>query len=91
MIKRYIIRWLKRDWHNLDSDAQPMAVEKEGTVNMRRAMNFSLIGADGGYVVQYRKFDGTTLENEYNLHIITDDQDVGERISQIITLELLRN
>jgi hypothetical protein len=91
MIKRYIIRWLKRDWHNLDSDALPMAVEKEGTINTRQGMNFSLMSADGGYVVQYRKYDDTTLENEYKLHIITSDQDIGERIGQIITLELLRN
>ena len=56
-----------------------------------RGMNFSLYSASGGYIVEYRSFDDKRGENNYNLHIIKSDDDLGERIGQIVTLELLRN
>ena len=90
MIKQRIIRWLKRDWYQ-DEAVTAVPPPVESGISMRDAMDFSLVKADGGYIVQYRKFDPRTHENEYNLHIITSDEDVGERIGQIITIELMRN
>jgi len=95
-LKTKIIRWLKRDWYHIDVDelaavATSLDTDTPNIVNMRNSMSFSLVKADGGYIVQYRKFDNTTHENEYNLHIITSDQNIGDRIGQIITLELLRH
>lgn len=56
-----------------------------------RGMNFSLYSASGGYIVEYRSFDEKRGENINNLHIINSDENLGERIGQIVTLELLRN
>ena len=55
-----------------------------------RGMNFSLYSASGGYIVEYRHFDEKRGENINNLHIINNDENLGERIGQIVTLELLR-
>jgi hypothetical protein len=56
-----------------------------------RGMNFSLYSASGGYIVEYRSFDEKRGENNYNLHIINSDENLGEKIGEIVTLELLRN
>jgi hypothetical protein len=56
-----------------------------------RGMNFALYSASGGYVVEYRRFDENRGENITNLHIIKSDDDLGEKIGEIVTLELLRN
>jgi hypothetical protein len=56
-----------------------------------RGMNFSLYSASGGYIMEYRRFDEKRGENINNLHIINSDDDLGERIGQIVTMELLRN
>jgi len=54
-------------------------------------MNFSLYKASGGYIVEFRQYDRKTDRNDNQLHIINNDDDLGEKIGQIITLELLRN
>jgi hypothetical protein len=56
-----------------------------------RGMNFSLYSASGGYIVEYRSFDDKRGENINNLHIINSDENLGEKIGEIVTLELLRN
>jgi hypothetical protein len=53
-------------------------------------LNFTLFSASGGHVVEYRSYDTKSDERINNLHIITNDQDIGERIGQIVTMELLR-
>ena len=56
-----------------------------------QGMNFTIHSADGGYVVEYRSYDSKNDERINNLHIINSGEDMGERIGQIVTLELLRN
>ena len=53
-------------------------------------LNFTIFSASGGHVVEYRSYDTKSDERINNLHIITSDQDIGERIGQIVTMELLR-
>jgi hypothetical protein len=48
--------------------------------------------AVSGYVVEFRKNE-TTLDKESStsgLHIVTDDQDLGQEINRIMTYEMLR-
>ena len=54
-------------------------------------MNFTLYSASGGHIVEYRTYDKKNDERINNLHIITSDQDMGERIGLIVTTEILRN
>jgi hypothetical protein len=54
-------------------------------------MNFTFYTASGGHIVEYRTYDSKNDKRINNLHIITHDQDVGERIGQIVTTEILRN
>ncbi len=41
-------------------------------------------------VVEHTHYDNKTDENYNSIHIITDDQDLGEQLSKIITIEMLR-
>ena len=61
------------------------------TLGSDNGMNFSLYTASGGYVVEFRQYDHNTDRHNNKLHIINSDEDVGQKIGQIITLELLRN
>ncbi len=56
-----------------------------------QGMNFTIHSANGGHVVEYRSYDTKSDERINNLHIINSGEDMGERIGQIVTLELLRN
>lgn len=53
-------------------------------------MNFTIHSAAGGYILEYRTYDRKNDRNDNKLHIINEDQNLGECIGKIITLEILR-
>jgi len=56
-----------------------------------RGMNFTVHRANGGFIIETRKYDIKRDQTDNGLHIITDDKDLGEEIGKIITYETLRN
>jgi hypothetical protein len=55
-----------------------------------RGMNFTIHMANGGYVLEYSTYNDKTDRHDNTLHIIPSDQDMGQGIAHIITLEMLR-
>ena len=53
-------------------------------------LNFRMYRAENGYAMEVRQFDKRTERHSINLHLITDDQDLGQAISHIITVESLK-
>jgi hypothetical protein len=53
-------------------------------------LNFKVYPAVGGKVVEFRRYDRKTDRNDTTTYIITNDQDFGERISKIATMEQLK-
>lgn len=54
-------------------------------------MNFTVYRANGGYIIEHKIYDYKTDRNINSLHIITNDQELGEEIAKIITYENLRS
>lgn len=82
-------KWFNKDLELLDSpelvvqDIEPSGLGGEG-------MRFQLYRAAGGYVVETRYYDNKQDRHFHKLHIINEDQDVGNAIGKIITMESLR-
>jgi hypothetical protein len=55
-----------------------------------RALHFTVYVANGGRVVETRRFDRKTDRSTNGLYVITNDQDFGREIDKIITQEALR-
>ena len=53
-------------------------------------LNFRIYRASNGYVMEVRQMDKRTERQTLNMHIITDQEDLGDSIAKIITLESLR-
>ena len=66
------------------------ALISRGSTLDSRGMSFTIHMASGGYVLEYSSYDEKTDRNNHNLHIITSDQDLGQGIAHVITLEMLR-
>ena len=54
-------------------------------------LNFKVFNAIGGKVVEFRRYDRHRDRNETQTYIITSDQDFGERIAKIATMENLKS
>ena len=95
--KQKVISWVREDWNKVrsDNDALPSSKSINTITSGRRldqsnGMNFTIHSANGGYVMEYSKYDPRTDERNSALHIITSEQDLGQGIAHIITLEMLR-
>ena len=86
---RNLIRWAQRyDSNSISLDsASPIATSKLAS----SGIHFTLYSAAGGHIVEYKGDHNNLGDRVINLHIIHRDEDVAERIGQIVTLELLRN
>ncbi len=54
-----------------------------------RALQFTVYVANGGRVVETRRYDKKTDRSANGLYVITNDQDFGKEIDKIITMEAL--
>jgi hypothetical protein len=55
-----------------------------------RALQFTVYVANGGRVVETRRYDKKTDRSTNGLYVITNDADFGKEIDKIITMEALR-
>ena len=55
-----------------------------------RALQFTVYVANGGRVVETRRYDKKTDRNTNGLYVINNDADFGKEIDKIITMEALR-
>lgn len=53
-------------------------------------LSFRMYRAENGYVMEVRQVDLKTERSTVNLHVISEDQDLGTAISHVITLESLK-
>lgn len=98
IIKKAIVKLLRWASTN-DSEAvmasQPDYGAKVSTIGSNRhgpdmqGMNFTVYSAVGGKVIQVNQYNPTTDRSRHQLYIVTDKEDLGAELGQIITVESL--
>ena len=79
-----------RDWLYDDSNEVPMAIDRdENDLREEQAINFSVIPAAGGRIVQVRVYDHRKDHNVTKLHIITPEENLADSLAQILQIEQL--
>ena len=96
--KKKVINWVREDWDKVQHEGHQepgRVLGSNSTVSNGRSldnhgMNFTLHAANGGYVIEYKTYD-SKIDRQYTaLHIIPSNQELGEGIAHIITLEMLK-
>lgn len=87
-LKQKIRNWIMNDDAEYSNDVVLQVDEARGLNS--DGMRFDLFKASGGYIVETRYYDAKTDRTHNKLHIIKDDQDIGEAMGKIITMESLR-
>ena len=89
MFKR-IIRGLVT-WSMNDHQEDIQISERPDEVRISATgIRFEVYRANGGTVVETRRNDRRTGDSLFELHVISSDQDIGEEIGKIITMESLK-
>ena len=80
-----------RNWLN-DSDTErdmPQIAVSDDKLSSE-GMRLHVYKASGGFVIETRKYDHKTDRHQTTLHVITEEEDLGERMSKIVMMEALR-
>jgi len=95
-----MINWFRQKLHNfifpqdvtevVETKSSRRGVLVRGSSFDSRGMSFTIHQASGGHILEYSSYDEKTDRHNHNLHIINSDQDLGQGIAHVITLEMLR-
>lgn len=94
--KRMLWRWQQEGREIVECDAkvsrgsQLVSSDDCNSPNGDPILNFKVYSAVGGKVVEFRQYDRQKDRHFHQTYVITNDQDFGERISKIATMEILK-
>lgn len=94
--KKLIANWAQQGHNYVEVETMKgsrviSARDSEAVCNDDPILNFKVYSAVGGKVVEFRRYDRRSDRNDTTTYIITNDQDFGERISKIATMENLKS
>ena len=90
MFKRMIrglVTWSMNDRHQEDIQISDRVEEARISAT---GIKFEVYRANGGTVIETRRYNRKNDDTIYELHVIAGDQDIGEEIGKIITMEALK-
>ena len=98
--KRIVVKWVREDWENArdqPEDCYPSPkLSRANSVSTGRGIDsdptlqFKVYSAVGGKIVEFSRYDPKTDRQDRQIYIIGKDEDFGEKISRISTLEVMR-
>jgi hypothetical protein len=103
--KRMVVKWIREDWENAGQDHRedcypspkmsrgqnPIStISGRANVDSEPTLQFKVYSAVGGKVVEFNRYDPKSDRTDRQIYIIGKDEDFGEKIARISTLEALR-
>ena len=88
-IKQKIRNWLMNDNDEAEY-GNAISIDEEGPNIQTQSFRLNVYSAGGGTIIETTKYDRQRDDHRHSLHIVTDDKDLGEELSKIITMESLR-
>ena len=88
-IKQRIRNWLMNDNDEAEC-GNAISIDEEGPNIQTQSFRLNVYSAGGGTIIETTKYDRQRDDHRHSLHIVTDDKDLGEELSKIITMESLR-
>ena len=100
--KRMIVKWVREDWDNARQEQDCYATPKmsrgnaistisgRASIDSDPTLQFKVYSAVGGKIVEFHRYDPKSDRTDRQIYIVGKDEDFGEKIAKISTLEILR-
>jgi hypothetical protein len=102
--KRIVVNWVREDWEKagqiIPDDCYPSpkmsrnhpisTISGRANVDSEPTLQFKVYSAVGGKIVEFSRYDPKSDRTDRQIYIIGKDEDFGEKIAKISTLEALR-
>jgi hypothetical protein len=96
---RWFYRQAKKAWDNKNKydEVYPTpagllaTVERDDSgIEWSDGLNIRVKRVNGGFIINFRKYDRVKDRNQENIHIITDEMEFNRELGKLITLESMR-
>jgi len=85
-----VIRWALRGGDPNLVCTEPVLTPKNALNNSRPNLNMSFYVGVGGKIVEFHKYDERTDQRISRIYVISDDRDMNEELTRVISMELMR-
>lgn len=89
-IKRKLRNWLMADGREELKAFSVNEVHRSDELSSNKYIQFKVYNANGGRVIETRKYDEVRDRSIFGLYAVANDQDLGAEIEKIITMESLK-
>lgn len=91
-LKKLVIKWVRDDWNQASKDGvvRPISTYEDARPENEPIISFRIYSASNGKIVEFRKYDRKADRHDNSMYIVEKDADLGEKISKILSLELLK-
>jgi hypothetical protein len=93
-LKNKVIKWVREDWDKARTENSIAIRGRDVEASMCDAepiLNFRVFSAVGGKVVEFRRYDRKTDRSDTTTYIVHNNEDFGDKISKIATMESLKS
>ena len=86
--RKRLRNWLFEEKESADDYSQDITIEEDrfGSNGMR----LNVYKGSGGFVVEARNYDRKQDENRYSMYIVHEENDLGNELGKIITMESMK-
>ena len=101
--KIIVVNWVREDWDNArnqQEDCYPSTkmsranaistISGRASIDSEPTLQFKVYNAVGGKIVEFHRYDPKSDRTDRQIYIVGKDEDFGEKIAKISTLEVLR-
>jgi hypothetical protein len=89
---RWFLKQTKKAWETANQESNILTVESIHPDKIdANGINMKLHVANGGYIVEFQRYDDRKDRYVNELHVINEGENFGERLSEIITLYVISN
>jgi hypothetical protein len=93
--KKKFREWCKEAWYDEQKIEKHDIIGSGPTIEARSihsdpVLNFTIYNAVGGKIVEFRYYDKKNDRSSTQMYIIGKDDDFGDKIAKIATLEVLK-
>ena len=87
-----MIKWLKRKmlWWCWDVENEPPEIGRDGRVLETNYIRIDIYRGEGGLAVETVVYNKKNDINHIGFHIVHDNEDLGNKLSKIITVESIK-
>jgi hypothetical protein len=87
-LKQRLRNWLLND----QDEYANLSIDEARSPDLQsNSFRLNVYGASGGIIIETTRYDRKSDENRHSLHVVTEEQDLGEQIAKIITMEQLKS